>query len=105
MTKHTPGPWKMKERATYVLTDPGVDVLDDCWIEILGDTRNPIATLPCGSIYDANLIAAAPDLLQALQDMILMTHRGSVVHFLSTEQESVLAEAEAIVEKVVKEVK
>ena len=57
----------MKERVTYVSTEPGVDVPDDCWIEILGDTRTPIAILPCGSIYDANLIAAAPDMLEVLQ--------------------------------------
>ena len=50
--------------------------------------------------YIGRLEAVNAELLAALQDTILMTHRGSVVHLLSTEQEDVLAKAEAVVARV-----
>ena len=50
--------------------------------------------------YIGRLEAVNADLLKSLQDMILMTHRGSVTYLLSTEQEVVLAKAEAVVARV-----
>lgn len=67
MNKHTPGPWKVYRRADY--TTPG-------WVVLWPDASKP------GTHYrrldsnggfieqDARLIAAAPDLLEALQGLL-----------------------------------
>ena len=56
MSKHTPGPWLMRESATHVTVTNarGDAVFHD-------DKRIP------GVMANARLIAAAPDLLEALQ--------------------------------------
>ena len=58
-TKHTPGPWLMCESATHVTVTNahGDAVFHD-------DKRIP------GVMADARLIAAAPDLLEALDGML-----------------------------------
>ena len=58
MTMHTEGPWPMRESATHVTVTNarGDAVFHD-------DKRIP------GVMADARLIAAAPDLLEALKDM------------------------------------
>ena len=52
MSKHTPGPWKRKIKSVLISVAPYE------WAEAYG-----------GSIANARLIAAAPDLLEALQDL------------------------------------
>ena len=108
MTKHTPGPWEWTDHAGYEL--PVDSTLDVAVLQ--QENGNPSKAvleyvefgLADNLAANAKLIAAAPDLLEALQAMILMTRRGSVVYLLSTEQEAVLAEAEAVVARVEGEV-
>ena len=58
MSKHTKGPWEVdngnKHRCDHIVAKDG----------------NYIAVIYTGNIADAQLIAAAPDLLQACQDML-----------------------------------
>ena len=61
MSEHTPGPWHYCERVTYRTVDPGVEEPEDSWIEIRDEGYLIVAKLPGGSIYDAALIAAAPE--------------------------------------------
>lgn len=67
VTKHTPGPWDVVDRGT-----PNVEVRRS------GEKRFrfPIAWLPKIEEFEANarLIAAAPDLLDALREL-LAAHR------------------------------
>ena len=65
MTMHTEGPWPMRESATHVTVTNarGDAVFHD-------DKRIP------GVMADARLIAAAPDLLEALKWMVLRTEEG-----------------------------
>lgn len=63
--KHTPGPWAMDDRQAgdcyaYVLPESGGILSKICRVDISGDSYGQ-------SIADARLIAAAPDLLEALQ--------------------------------------
>ena len=59
MSKHTPGPWTTRESATHVTVTNarGDAVFHD-------DKRIP------GVMVDARLIAAAPELLEALQSVL-----------------------------------
>ena len=67
MMKHTPGPWNYYEHETLRTVEPGVEEPEDAWIEIRDEGDIIVARLPGGSIYDAELIAAAPDLLEVLK--------------------------------------
>ena len=67
-TKHTPGPWRFSE--------------DDCGQDcVLGPNGEKVVEGTCYSDlsipneYDAILIAAAPELLEALADMVDMFER------------------------------
>lgn len=66
-TKHTPGPWLMCESATHVTVTNahGDAVFHD-------DKRIP------GVMADARLIAAAPDLLEALRFVLKYEGMGAV---------------------------
>ncbi len=59
MTKHTPGPWVARP-------DPNA-LLPDDWCVGIGDSLANIDKVAVCSERDARLIAAAPDLLDALQ--------------------------------------
>ena len=70
MSKHTPGPWKTVAR-NYPIADTGD--YDGCWEVLTGDPKKPIVQIWGDSDEDeanARLIAAAPDLLEALRDMV-----------------------------------
>ena len=58
--KHTPGPWRIEEGKYYacIRTDAGV----------IADMRTVGNTVP--NIGNTHLIAAAPDLLEALQRLV-----------------------------------
>lgn len=58
MSNRTPGPWRL----TY----------SNCWIVGRDETKGDvvIAETKAGTLADAQLIAAAPDLLAALKDLI-----------------------------------
>ena len=57
MSKHTPGPW---------------EYLGHSWVQTADDKKTPIANFNFFAATEANarLIAAAPELLEALQDMV-----------------------------------
>lgn len=59
-TKHTPGPWEIERGYSTIIKSIGPCVPDEyagsAWLEV--------------SDADARLIAAAPDLLRALSDLI-----------------------------------
>lgn len=58
-SKHTPGPWMWQPGARSNLVHIEVEA-----------TRDPICSLPKARMADATLIAAAPELLAALRDMV-----------------------------------
>ena len=60
MSKHTPGPWEAR-------ADPNSSLPDD-WC--IGTGPQNIDKVAVCSKCDARLIAAAPELLEALQEMI-----------------------------------
>jgi len=60
-TEHTPGPWTIQHGASprvYLINGPQGHAVGEV---VYSDTRNP---------SDAQLIAAAPDLLRALVDLL-----------------------------------
>ena len=60
-TEHTPGPWTIQHRHSprvYLINDRHDHAIGEV---VYSDTRNPL---------DAQLIAAAPDLLRALVDLL-----------------------------------
>lgn len=69
--QHTPGPWKVEVKpAEFVIRSrEGIRVISTSWHH---STRNPYP-LEKEAEANAHLIAAAPDLLAALE-IILMTH-------------------------------
>ena len=73
--KHTPAPWHIKMQGDTVLAIHGKDQ----WENRLVETDHGVYHL---SIEDARLIAAAPDLLAALEDLssgfVMSTHRPGV---------------------------
>jgi len=71
-TSHTPGPWEAAERGDYADFDGDSRV-------ILGDDRRIAVVQDSGSIEDAanaRLIAAAPDMLEALHTLIINNRMG-----------------------------
>lgn len=71
-TKHTPGPWYTKAKAI----DPhDLNVLhDDKWGSVYVTSVRIVNTTPTATEANARLITAAPDLLAALQEMIIANH-------------------------------
>ena len=72
MNKHTPGPWhlRMSGNATPIIEH------GDCHLNEVGSLDHRICAMPAGitrdynSLENARLIAAAPDLLAALQEVV-----------------------------------
>lgn len=62
MTKHTQGPWLVEGRTVYALNDDGYNRFS----ALVQDAHTPGDELEA----NARLIAAAPDLLEALDGMI-----------------------------------
>ena len=82
MNKHTPGPWTFTSEQ---ISDDGVQIHDEirCFHLQSGDTVVLDGCGCCdsprlGNPADARLIAAAPDLLEALDDLILLAQ--AVMH-------------------------
>lgn len=65
MSKHTPGPWTVKG-VTYGVPGAMADVV---YVEVKGDPGHVIAHVYGQDLDNARLIAAAPELLQALRAM------------------------------------
>jgi len=98
MAKHTPGPWKVISRTSYQDFEPGVAEPDYDWLQVVRDCEP--ATLVCDlsddSVHDAELIAAAPDLLAALEELLRVVYEGD----WHTEVQPALKQAKSAVAKV-----
>lgn len=69
MSKHTPGPWEIEEESGgHSITNRSFTGDEWCIAEVYGKTDTSIA--------NANLIAAAPDLLDALESVTKMAIKG-----------------------------
>lgn len=65
--KHTPGPWIAKRGSVRIAATPD-DGVAECWRHVDGGTLCPTLEEACAN---ARLIAAAPDMLTALQCIAL----------------------------------
>lgn len=88
MRGHTPGPWAVDDNGNVVGADANGTprVLPDGWPEVVAEVYED---------SDARLIAAAPDLLQALQ-RLLDDYRYVA---LGAEKEGLVEEADAAIAK------
>ncbi|CAN0620436.1 conserved protein of unknown function [Burkholderia multivorans] len=68
--KHTPGPWTVHHRMRDCVTFEGRDGTENLFLE------NIDGYYACQNEADAHLIAAAPDLLEALREVIDTPHLG-----------------------------
>lgn len=82
MTPHTPGPWAVHPKSPTAVYQPEFE----CWIP--------------QSEADARLIAAAPDLLEALQALLNAPKDLSVVS--AAKQSQALAQARSAIDKATK---
>ena len=99
MMTHTPGPWHYYEHETYRTTEPGISEPENSWIEIRDEGGLITATLPGGSIYDAALIAAAPDLLAALETVMPWASKAVADHYNQKQGKRALDIARAAIAK------
>lgn len=65
MSKHTPGPWKVLDRTLIVTTEPWITVCVGSEKEMVAMMNMEDPSIRPGP--NARLIAAAPDLLEALK--------------------------------------
>lgn len=65
-SKHTPGPWGIQEGKTLLHIETFESERGDGSL----DTRTPVCSLPKKKKADALLIAAAPELLEALESCL-----------------------------------
>ena len=63
MSKHTPGPWTVHHSMRDCVTFEGKNGTENLFMQNLG------GYFACQNKYDARLIAAAPELLEALKGM------------------------------------
>jgi hypothetical protein len=61
---HTPGPWRIRENARHDVDECDLSICGDIWV--LADIHGPQYE---HQRYNARLIAAAPDLLEALEKL------------------------------------
>lgn len=82
MTKHTPGPWGRSERPDGNWWHIGAGNQAIAAVHAASKTRNK----PYASMFEANanLIAAAPDLLAA-QEAVMTAHKFNVASMSPTE--------------------
>lgn len=82
MAEHTPGPWTIAERSKF-------DRDDEPSFEIVADDAAAFVAALVPNEADARLIAAAPDLLAALEALV---EKGETPHPLSGRAPTVRAE-------------
>ena len=78
MSKHTEGPWRAAPAGRVVAQD------GEWWLQVckVGAFDDPDMLVHCKSRWeaDANLIAAAPEMLEALEKMVAAEHRMPGYH-------------------------
>jgi len=90
MSKHTPGPWKV--HGPYYGEDVDPEEPGKQWLSIDDAEDDELAVLvnrlgePSAQQYaDARLIAAAPDLLAALEELITLADDGAFIDLADIE--------------------
>jgi hypothetical protein len=83
--KHTPGPWEVSCSVQVVGASPG----NRCIVSqpFTDGTQGPVIGLEA-QIANANLIAAAPDLLEALENILDNEKQSSFEHWASATRPS-----------------
>jgi hypothetical protein len=66
MNKHTPGPWYIDPIKAHANGNR----------RIMAEQCTPVAVVPDHLVAEARLIAAAPDLLDALEDLVSLCKHG-----------------------------
>lgn len=88
--KGTPGPWRLRNRLTSI----DVDIPAECPYDTITDIQD---------IHDAQLIAAAPELLSALQLLVGAYDSEDGKQWTTTSKKAEIAEARAAIDKALGE--
>ena len=88
--KGTPGPWRLRNRLTSI----DVDIPAEGPYDTITDIQD---------IHDAQLIAAAPDLLSALQHLVEVYDSEDGKQWTTASKKSAIAEARAAIDKALGE--
>ena len=76
---HTPGPWEAKQTAVGITTITSVIMTNDDGLRFLNNINN-VAISKDEAQANAQLIAAVPDLLDAVKRLILAFDVGDIAH-------------------------
>ena len=88
-TKHTPGPWEVNHTGTGIGVDPVCDAVNATF-------RHDNELMRIEAEANANLIAAAPDLLEACIQMVFIASAGEVPrNLILKDAKAAIAKAEA----------
>ena len=93
--QHTPGPWTLRR----LKPDPhGIIMIGgwEIWTRLYDVVGGTLGVAPIRNEADARLIAAAPDLLAALQVLVLTPH---ILYYLETRDPMALKQAQAAIAK------
>ena len=88
--KGTPGPWRLRNRLTSI----DVDIPAEGPYDTITDIQD---------IHDAALIAAAPELLSALQHLVEVYDSEDGKQWTTTSKRAAIAEARAAIDKALGE--
>jgi hypothetical protein len=86
--QHTPGPWEVSNLQSHVITNQCQrGAIAACHVsDAVGDMKTADA--------NARLIAAAPELLKSLQELVRLCHKGAESSFIDlSEAEAAIAQA------------
>lgn len=88
--KGTPGPWRLRNRLTSI----DVDIPAEGPYDTITDIQN---------FHDAALIAAAPELLSAIQRLVEVCDSEDGKQWTTTSKKSAIADARAAIDKALGE--
>lgn len=88
--KGTPGPWRLRNRLTSI----DVDIPAEGPYDTITDIQD---------IHDARLIAAAPELLSAIQHLVELYDSEDGKQWTTTSKNAAIAEARAAIDKALGE--
>ena len=95
-TKHTPGPWRAVVRGNQT----GITEVAVCIDKANGGTWRPnVRRLTTENAADARLIAAAPELLAALRNLLYVIDSEQLEDYLADDQKLVAKAAHAALAK------